>query len=50
MNIPVIAIKPYDAQNISEEVRKLAGDPVGWRTESIIKAIREKLREKYIAI
>ena len=38
---PVIAIRPWGNERISERVRKAADKIVGWNTESVVKAIRE---------
>ena len=38
---PIIAIRPWGSQRISERVRLTADRVVGWNTESIVEAIRE---------
>lgn len=37
---PIVAIKPYGAQQISTKVRAAADIEVGWRADSIVQAIR----------
>ena len=38
---PIVAIRPWGAQRISQEVREAAVEDVGWNTESVVRAIRE---------
>ena len=38
---PIIAIRPWGNERISEPVRLAADRIVGWNTESVVKAIRE---------
>ncbi len=38
---PVIAIRPWGNERISEPVSRAADRIVGWNTESVVKAIRE---------
>ena len=38
---PIIAIRPWGSQRISERVRLAADRIVGWNTESIVGAIRD---------
>ena len=38
---PIIAIRPWGSQRISQPVRDAADRIVGWNTESIVAAIRE---------
>ena len=41
MNKPIVAIKPWGAQQISSVVRNAAKKEAGWNSKSIIEAIRE---------
>lgn len=38
---PIIAIRPWGSERISERVRLAADRIVGWNTESIVEAIRD---------
>ena len=38
---PIIAIRPWGSQRISERVRLAADRIVGWNTESVVGAIRD---------
>ena len=38
---PIVAIRPWGSQRISERVRLVADRIVGWNTESIVGAIRD---------
>ena len=38
---PIIAIRPWGSQRISQPVKDAADRIVGWNTESIVAAIRE---------
>ncbi len=38
---PVLAVRPWANQRISDRVRETADKVVGWNTESIVKGIRE---------
>ena len=38
---PIVAIRPWGSQRISERVRLAADRIVGWNTESVVEAIRD---------
>ena len=38
---PIIAIRPWGNERISEPVRQAADRIVGWNTESVVQAIRD---------
>ena len=38
---PIIAIRPWGSERISERVRLAASKVVGWNTESVVRAIRD---------
>lgn len=40
LNKPIIALLPWGIQRIPQEIQNSAIDTVGWRTESIVSAIR----------
>ena len=41
---PVIAVRPWGNQRISQKVRDAADKLVGWNTQSVISAIKEVVR------
>jgi len=41
MGKPIVAVKPFGAQQISSVVRSAAHVEAGWNTESIVQAIRQ---------
>ena len=38
---PIVAIRPWGSERISEPVRQAADRIVGWNTESVVGAIRD---------
>ena len=38
---PILAIRPWGAERISQTVRDAADEIVGWNTESVVEAIRK---------